>query len=159
MVRREIAIVACSERQSTKLKVYAEERYQGSLFRYSLAYTREVLGLPEPDIYVLSTKYGLLIPKSIIPEPYDVGVNEVSKDFWEKVAVAIEQERGEAEELLIYAFIGQETIQDFQPLLSPSCRLVSIYDEARKSVEKSSYGRILNYLKETVEAKRKEAKK
>lgn len=159
MGQKRIAIIACSARQSNKGATTAENLYQGSLFRYGLAYAREVLKLPESDIYILSTKYGLIRLSQPIESPYDVAVHEVRKDFGREVAAAIEQVRGDAEELRIYTFLGKETIQGFKPFLSPYCQLESVYAKARKTEERSGIGYIISFLKREVETKRSERTK
>jgi hypothetical protein len=60
-----IALIGCSKRKLGH-SAPARELYQGTLFKYSVRYVEQVLGIKWA---VLSTKYGLVFPEEVI-EPY-----------------------------------------------------------------------------------------
>lgn len=69
---RTVVLIACSSRK-LNWKARAEDLYQGTLFRASLAWARS----QAPDtILVLSAKYGLVRLDEVI-EPYDLTLNEL----------------------------------------------------------------------------------
>lgn len=67
-----VVLISCvSKKLSHKAK--AEDLYVSPLFRYNLAYARQM----KPDrIFILSAKYGLLNPKQAI-SPYDETLNRM----------------------------------------------------------------------------------
>jgi len=68
-MKNEVALIACCKsKKETNEYTPADELYTGHLFQAQLAYTRQVLGLPDSSIFVLSAYYGLVeIKRSILP--------------------------------------------------------------------------------------------
>lgn len=79
-----IALIACSAKKAkTEKPVPAIELYQGQLFQAQVAYTRQVLGIWDSRIFILSAQYGLVSAKYPLT-PYDqslpgMGVRERRK--------------------------------------------------------------------------------
>lgn len=69
--RRETAVlIACSKKKRTGV-MPASELYQGPLFVAQLAYARQVLGMEDDQIFVMSAKYSLVRLVNTL-EPYDL---------------------------------------------------------------------------------------
>jgi hypothetical protein len=73
-----IALIACSKSKlNTDGRVKATELYTGNLFKAQLAYARQVLKLPDEQIYILSAGYGLVRAYQFI-ETYDVTLSAMT---------------------------------------------------------------------------------
>lgn len=73
-----IALIGCSAKKN-ETAVPAHLLYQGRLFQAQLEYARQVLGIADEHIYVLSAKHGL-VRLSVVLEPYDVALNKMSEE-------------------------------------------------------------------------------
>lgn len=72
MTNNKIILISCSKKKGIQ-EDKAERLYQSSLFRSSYAYAKK----QKPQaIYILSAKYGLLSPNSII-KPYNQTLNKM----------------------------------------------------------------------------------
>ena len=73
----EFVIIACSAKKlKTDKAVPAAELYQGALFKAQLAFARQVMGVPDPRILILSAWYGLMRSDAMI-RPYDHSLNKM----------------------------------------------------------------------------------
>lgn len=76
---KKIVLISCASKKE-KTKTKAKDLYIGTLFKYSLAYAKQL----NPDrIYILSAEYGLVDLEQEI-EPYDVTLNYISPKEREK---------------------------------------------------------------------------
>lgn len=71
---KSIILISCCK-QKAKERCKAKNMYISPLFKLSWKYAKQF----DSDIYILSAKYGLLNPETII-EPYDLTLKKFSKD-------------------------------------------------------------------------------
>lgn len=78
MIINSLALIACSaQKVETADPVPAVELYQGQLFKAQLAYARQVLGMPDERIFILSAAYRL-VPSHHPLLPYNCSLNNMS---------------------------------------------------------------------------------
>lgn len=60
MSRTIVLIACCAGKDHNPIPIPAANRYTSPLFQLSLRYAREVIGVDDRDIYVLSAKHGVI---------------------------------------------------------------------------------------------------
>jgi len=70
---KKVTLISCVSKK-LNFKAKAQDLYQSSLFKKSLAYAKQI---NSDEIYILSAKYGLIKLNDII-EPYDKTLNKMS---------------------------------------------------------------------------------
>lgn len=76
--RRETAVLIACSKKKRQGRWPAGELYEGELFKAQLAYARDVLGMADDQIFILSAKYGLVGLAQEL-EPYDLMLAQLTE--------------------------------------------------------------------------------
>lgn len=84
MSRTIVMIACCAGKDSNPVPMPAVNRYTSTLFQLSLRYAREVVGVDDSDIFILSAKFGVIPSGALIPDYNEslVGATRQARKTW-----------------------------------------------------------------------------
>jgi hypothetical protein len=84
MARTLVMIACCAGKDHNPIPMPAVNRYTSTLFQLSLTYAREVVGVDDRDIFILSAKHGVLRSTDLILDYNEslVGATRQQRKTW-----------------------------------------------------------------------------
>ena len=148
---KDIVLISCVKSKKEGCHA-AKELYEGTLYKAHLTFAKEVLGIDEEDIYIISAKHGLVALTDEICK-YEKTLNNMSKSLREKWAkdtyIQMKNKFGNLNDYNFIFLAGEKYMYPLRDLLPYSSVPTELQD-------KLPLGKRIQKLHQCIENKRKD---